>query len=1253
MRPFKNIVITLVLSGVFNLYATAGDITPGAVPGSLSYQGRLEKDNAPVTGSVHLIFRIYNGLTEGVLRWTSPEAVVNAAQGIFSASIIPPWKIFSAGETLYLEVQVETNVLSPREPLNSVAYALVAKKLEDGASVSVTTLTASNQVLLASEAGSKVGIGTTSPDYKLTVDGSIKLMNKAAAIYFFDGTSMVSSSVGVAVGGITSPGDATIVAGNKNSGGDIIFSTAQPSVELARLLNNGNFGIGTSAPMGKLDVNGSLYVSNAGIYDRDDGELNVKQDLVVEGGRIRGTGNNYISMGETADTIIAATNNTPRLWLDSSGNLGVGATAAPSERIYSNGNIRSDTGLRGSAVSVGAYTGWTSLANEVRGQTDLLLQQSNSYNVGIGTDTPREKLHVHGSVKADYGVIAATAAFSDSVSVDVNGNFTANSGHNTREVYLSSTVIYGSLLVTGSVGGEKGFPAYIYDNNTFENSNTFKGLVTVSTDIIVSNRIGAGARDFDFGPSKYLQIGDNKPEFAGDDAAAYLVAGTNADARIFFHRGDVEAARLETRGTVSNPALALMVGNTKSVVDNTYYRIQNSVVIVSTGDSSVETTTPAIYVSSTQGNIGMGTAVLDPNHRLTVEGNIRISGQSHGLIFADGTSINSGAQGSLSVGSVSNNNDAIVQSDADLTGGGKVILRAGAVDGFVLTTGGNIGIGTANPSLGKVNLIGGDLVLGTPSLIGASDKEDLFVAGNVIVDGGIVQRSNTPMQLTALTVSGNVFLSTTAAAGTRLGSDAAPAYKLDVTGDINASATIKTGGITRITAAGAWNGATITVPYGGTGGTDAASARAGIGLGTIATQNSNSVSITGGSISGITDLALADGGTGADLSGASQGGIIYKTAGGLDATSALTGVLRGNGSSAPTPMTGTASTVARWTDANTIGISTISDNGTDVGISVAPTTGIKLDVNGKLRTATFQIPTGGASDAVLTSDAGGNATWKDISTNSKVKDPFVGNEVVGPTNQTLTLGGHATEADPSTLALNLGWSNTWTVAQTFNAGITAEVTGDVSGTASNVTGTILVGHGGTGLTVGTAGGLPYFSATTTMGSTGLGSSGQALLSAGTGVPTWGTLSASYGGTGQSGGYVVGDILYASAAGTLSKLADVATGNALLSGGTATAPSYGKIGLTTHVTGTLPVANGGTGAGTLTGIVHGTGTGPLSAGDVDLTSEVTGTLPVLKGGTGRTAMPPGGSGKIICWTAAGALGVCVNDPVSGVGTCTCN
>jgi hypothetical protein len=78
------------------------------------------------------------------------------------------------------------------------------------------------------------------------------------------------------------------------------------------------------------------------------------------------------------------------------------------------------------------------------------------------------------------------------------------------------------------------------------------------------------------------------------------------------------------------------------------------------------------------------------------------------------------------------------------------------------------------------------------------------------------------------------------------------------------------------------------------------------------------------------------------------------------------------------------------------------------------------------------------------------------------------------------------------------------------------------------------------------------------------------------TPGLGTITAAKGGTGQTS-YAVGDLLYADTTTTLAKLADVATGNALISGGVSTAPSYGKIGLTTHVSGTLPVANGGTNA----------------------------------------------------------------------------
>lgn len=117
--------------------------------------------------------------------------------------------------------------------------------------------------------------------------------------------------------------------------------------------------------------------------------------------------------------------------------------------------------------------------------------------------------------------------------------------------------------------------------------------------------------------------------------------------------------------------------------------------------------------------------------------------------------------------------------------------------------------------------------------------------------------------------------------------------------------------------------------------------------------------------------------------------------------------------------------------------------------------------------------------------------------------------------------------------------------------------------------------GNTSVTFPTSGTLATTS--NTVASFSAGTTGFTPNTATTGAVTLaGTLSATNGGTGQTT-YAVGDLLYASTTSALSRLADVATGNALISGGVGVAPSWGKIGLTTHVSGVLPVANGGTNA----------------------------------------------------------------------------
>lgn len=76
-------------------------------------------------------------------------------------------------------------------------------------------------------------------------------------------------------------------------------------------------------------------------------------------------------------------------------------------------------------------------------------------------------------------------------------------------------------------------------------------------------------------------------------------------------------------------------------------------------------------------------------------------------------------------------------------------------------------------------------------------------------------------------------------------------------------------------AAGDITSGTLAIARGGTAAGDAATARSNLGLGSIATQASSSVSISGGTITGvsissITDLAVADGGTGASTAASAR-----------------------------------------------------------------------------------------------------------------------------------------------------------------------------------------------------------------------------------------------------------------------------------------------------------------------------------------------------------------------------------------------
>ena len=290
------------------------------------------------------------------------------------------------------------------------------------------------------------------------------------------------------------------------------------------------------------------------------------------------------------------------------------------------------------------------------------------------------------------------------------------------------------------------------------------------------------------------------------------------------------------------------------------------------------------------------------------------------------------------------------------------------------------------------------------------------------------------------------------------------------------------------------------------------------------------------------------------------------------------------GTTGLTPSTATSGAV---TVAGTLAVANGGTGITSFGTGVATALGQNVSGTGSIALTTspvFTTPNLGTPSAVtLTS-----ATGLPLST-GVTGTLAIGNGGTGQTTATTafdalnpmtTLGDMIYEgAGPSAIRLGIG-----STSQVLT------VVGGVPAWATPSGGVTTISFGSTGLTPSTAtSGAVSVAGTLAIANGGTGSTSTTYCSLTSNVT--GTLPATNGGTGQSS-YAVGDLLFASTTTALSKLADVATGNALISGGVGVAPSYGKIGLTTHVSGTLPIANGGTNSTatpTTNGVAYGTGT----------------------------------------------------------------